>query len=357
MTSSDFLQRLPKIELHLHIEGTLTPSLRWRLAQKNNIKLAYDSEEALAASYKTMYNHRKKKDGDILDPNGTPIPVFLDMYYGGMECLITESDFYDLAMEYFTKAASMNVRYCEPFFDIQGHTRRGVPVDTVMSGLQRAREDAATKLNVKSNWTMCFLRDMSPESAMENYEAALPYRAVFHAIGLDSDEFDRPPSLFEDVFLRARKDGFKITSHCDVGQKDTHEHIHHVVTSMGGTGADRLDHGLNAAERPELIEAIKARDLGMTLCPHAYHRRLSTEWVFSNVRKLFDAGIKITVNSDDPTYMHNMWVTENLALVQEHCPFTEKEMVQLQRNAVSISWADDAFKETFRKELAALELS
>jgi len=212
MEDPSFISKMPKVELHVHLEGTLTSSMRWRLAQKNVISLKYKTEEELEYSYRTMYNHRKKLNGD----NG--LPVFLDMYYGGMEVLITEDDYFELAMAYFEKAASMNVRYCEPFFDLQAHTRRDVAVDIVMRGLQRAKLEAAEKLNVDSNWTMCILRDMSPESAMENYLLALPYRDVFHAIGLDSDEYDRPPSLFEQVFRRAREDGFKITSHCDVGQ-------------------------------------------------------------------------------------------------------------------------------------------
>ena len=225
-----------------------------------------------------------------------------------------------------------------------------------MRGLQRAKVEAAETLDLQSNWTLCFLRDISPESAMETYLLALPYRDVFVAVGLDSDEYDRPPALFEEVFLRARRDGFKLTAHCDVQQKDTHEHILQVATAMGGgVGADRIDHGLNAAERPELMEVIKRRGLGMTLCPHAYHRHEPTEWVFPKIRKLFDEGIKVTVNSDDPTYMHNMWVSDNLELVQRLCPFTEKEMVQLQMNAVDICWADEAFKERFRKELSDLK--
>lgn len=125
-----------------------------------------------------------------------------------------------------------------------------------------------------------------------------------------------------------------------------------VASSIGGGGADRIDHGLNAADRPELIEIIKARGLGMTLCPHAYNRRLPVDEVFPKIRKLFDAGIKVTINSDDPTYMHNQWVTDNLVLVQKHCQFSQLEMVSLQRNAIEISWADDAIKKEFLAELS-----
>lgn len=268
-----------------------------------------------------------------------------------MEVLLTENDFFELGMAYFTKAAEMNVRYAEPFFDPQAHTRRGVPINYVMHGLQRAKAAAESELNVYSNWTMCFLRDMSPESAMSHYEDALPYRHVFTAIGLDSDEFERPPSLFEEVFLRARKDGFKITAHCDVYQKDTHDHIHQVVSTMGGYGADRIDHGLNAADKPELMALIKKRGIGMTLCPHAYHRHESTDMVFPLIRRLYDMGIPVTINSDDPTYMHMNWVEENLELVQRICHFERIEMIQLEKNAVHISWAKQEVKTKLLEEL------
>ncbi|KAL1629980.1 putative adenosine deaminase [Diplodia seriata] len=341
-----FIRELPKLELHVHIEGTLTPEFRWKFARKNHVPLPYDSLDALRSSYQTMYNHRKELHGD----NG--LPTFLEVYYGGVEVLRTEDDFYELAMQYLRKASSMNVRYAEPFFDIQAHTRRGVPVAAVMEGLTRAKADAASELDVRCNWILCFLRDMSPESAMQAYEACRPYQGtVFLGVGLDSNEYNRPPTLFDAVFQQARADGLRITSHCDVGQKDTHAHIEQVASRIAGHGADRIDHGLNAAERPELMELIRRRDLGMTLCPHAYHRRNPTEYVFPLVRKLFDAGIKVTVNSDDPTYMHNMWVEDNLRLVQQHCHFTRRELIRLQMHAVDISWCDLDLKGILMEEL------
>ncbi|SJL11118.1 related to adenine deaminase/adenosine deaminase [Armillaria ostoyae] len=321
---STFISQLPKVELHVHIEGTLSPSLRWRLAQKNQIPLPkYPTYEFLVASYATMYNHRREIQGD----NG--LPTFLEAYYGGMEVLRTEEDFYDLAMEYFTKAADMNIRYADPFFDPQAHTRRRVALAAVMNGLERAKRDA-----------------------LEG-----GFGGVFHAVGLDSNEYDRPPSLFQDVLAQARKDGYWITAHCDVGQKNTHEHIREVATScVGGfEGADRIDHGLNAIERPELIQIIKQRGLGLTLCPHAYHRRLPTEYVFGSIKKLWDEGVRITIASDDPTYMHQRWVQENLELVMHYCGFNSRDMVRLQKNGVDISWAAEDVKERIRKELDSVE--
>ncbi|PBK80988.1 adenosine deaminase [Armillaria gallica] len=282
---STFISQLPKVELDVHIEGTLSPSLHWRFTQKNHIPLpSYPSYESLVALYAIMYNHRREMQRD----NG--LPTFLEAYYGGMEVLRTEEDFYDLAMEYFAKAADMNIRYMDPFFDPQTNTRWGVALAAVMNGL-------------------------------------------------------------------ARKDGYWITAHCDVGQKNTYEHIHEVATScVGGfEGADRIDHGLNTIERPELIQIIKQRGLGLTLCPHACHRQLSTEYVFGSIKRLWDEGVRITIVSDDPTYMHQRWVQENLELVMHYCGFHGRDMIRPQKNGVDISWAAEDVKERIRKELDGME--
>jgi len=192
---------------------------------------------------------------------------------------------------------------------------------------------------------MCFLRDMSPESAIEQYEAALTYRDMIVGVGLDSDELDRPPILFQEVFERARKDGFRVTSHCDFNQKDTHRNIRQVAELLGGTGADRIDHGLNAADLDDLIQLIKEKDIGMTICPCAYIRHTSPEEIFPRIRKLYDAGIKITIASDDPAYMEDNWLLHNLHMARDKCNFGDNEIIQLQRNAVEISWAPESLKE------------
>jgi adenosine deaminase len=188
------------------------------------------------------------------------------------------------------------------------------------------------------------LRDMSPESAMDQYEGALPYRNMIVGLGLDSDELDRPPSLFYDVFKRAKADGFRLTSHCDFNQKNTHENIRQVAERLGGSGAERIDHGMNAADDTDLMEIIKSKGIGLTICPCAYIRHASAEAVFPRIRKLFDAGIKITIASDDPAYMEDNWVLHNLYMVRDKCNFTNSELVHLQINAVSICWARDDLK-------------
>jgi adenosine deaminase len=198
---------------------------------------------------------------------------------------------------------------------------------------------------------MCFLRDLSPEDAMKHYELALPYRDMIVGIGLDSNEFNRPPLLFDEVYRRARKDGFKLTCHCDVTQKDTHEHIHQVACKLGGTGADRIDHGLDAAEVPELVEIIKAKGIGMTLCPWAYVRHHKEEDVFGCVRKLFDAGVVVNISSDSPAYVESNWVVDNLLLLKMEGGFANEEIVKLQMNAVDMCWASEDVKGEIRAEI------
>ncbi|KAG5795370.1 hypothetical protein H9Q69_005567 [Fusarium xylarioides] len=313
-SNDKFILDLPKVELHVHIEGTLTPELRWKLAKRNNqtLKLertgtVYANLEQLRASYYIM----EARPGHQID-NAEESFTFFEAYYGGFEVLVTEEDFYDLAMNYFEHVAGMNV---------------------------------------KSKWIMCFLRDMSPESAMETYEAVLSYRDMVVGIGLDSDENDRPPLMFEEVYKRARQDGFRITAHCDVGNKDAHKHIRQVVNDLGETGADRLDHGINAAQDPEIMHRIKERGIGMTLTPWGYLRHEPVDEIFPRIRTLFDAGIPIAIGSDDPAYMEDTWILHDWLLVKKMCAFSNNDMATLAKSAIDMCWAEDGVKEEMRREL------
>ncbi|KAL0934818.1 adenosine deaminase [Colletotrichum truncatum] len=355
-TNDKFLIELPKVELHVHIEGTLTPELRWELAKRNNQTLTlertgtvYNSLEQLRESYNLI----QPRPGHRID-NAEESFTFFEAYYGGFEVLVTERDFYDLAMNYFEHAASMNVRYCEPFFDPQGHTRRGVSWETMMGGFRTAQQEAEKRLGIKSKWIMCFLRDMPVESAMEHYQAVLPYRDMVIGIGLDSDENDRPPSMFSDIYNQARQAGFRITAHCDVGQKDTHKHIRQVVTDLGGTGADRIDHGLNAAQDEEIMRLIKSKGIGHTITPWGYLRHEPVEEIFPRIRTLYDAGIPISIASDDPAYMEDCWILHDMLLVKKMCDFSNRDMVVLTNNAIDMCWAPEAVKEEIRNEVEAV---
>ncbi|KAK5048612.1 hypothetical protein LTR84_005703 [Exophiala bonariae] len=355
---SPFIQSLPKVELHIHIEGTLTPRLRWKLSKRNNIKLPYDTYEDLVASYAVTYNHRKEVNGD----NGAP--TFLEAFYAGCQVLQTEEDFYELAMEYFQKAAKMNVRYVEPMFSTQDHIQRGIPAQTVLDGYLRAQHDGPGRYGIHSNWIFCFLRDHPVLEAKDAYEEALPWGSVeggkglFHAVGLASNEFGRPPLIFEQHFRCPKSDGLHVTMHCDVDQKDAVAHVHETIFDiLNGQGTERIDHGLNAVDDPRLIAGLRARNIPLTLCPHAYHRRQKTEVLFPKITKLWKEGVKICINSDDPTYMHNVWIDGNMQKVYTYCSFTKVDMINLVRNAVEASWAEQGIKEAILDELAAVDVT
>ena len=204
---------------------------------------------------------------------------------------------------------------------------------------------------VTSTWIMCFLRDESPESAMEHYLAALQYRHMIVGMGLDSNEDQRPPMLFKDVFARARKDGFRITAHCDVGKTYPVEHIRQTVSDLGRTGADRVDHGLNVVDDPELMHLIREKGLGMTICPWSYIRHQPFDEVFERIRTLFNAGIKISIGSDDPAFMEDTWMHENLMVARKFCKFTDAEILKLAKDAVDMCWASDEVKRNMLIEL------
>ncbi|KAB8279088.1 hypothetical protein BDV30DRAFT_222308 [Aspergillus minisclerotigenes] len=292
----EFIKKMPKIEMHVHIEGTMTPELRWSLAVRHRIPIPNPR------TGKYCHLEQGGVEGGMLR--------FFELYYGGFDVLRDEEDFYLLAMNYFQRAAKMNIR-----------------------------------------WIMCFLRDMSPESAMSHYLDALPYRDMIVGIGLDSLETDRPPLLFEDIFQRAREDGFKITCHCDVGAKDSLRHITQVIDQLGGTGADRIDHGLHAADDPSLLAKVKEKGLGMTICPWGYLCYSGETQILERIRIIHDAGIKIAIGSDDPAYMEDIWLNNSLYMLRELCHFTDDDFVALQRYAVDICWASADVKGELLAEL------
>jgi adenosine deaminase len=358
-TNDPFIQNLPKVELHVHIEGTLTPELKWKFAQRNCMELkhprtgmVFSSLSELQDSHDTM----KSSTGDRMD-NAEETLSFFETYYSGFDVLKTKQDYCDLAMHYFERAANMNVRYCELFFDPQGHTRTGVAWSTMMSGFHEAQLEAEEKLNVRSVWILCFLRDESPDSAMEHYLAALEYRRMIIGIGLDSNEDKRPPMLFEEVFTRARLDGFRITAHCDVGKTYPVEHIRQTVSEIGKTGADRIDHGLNVVDDPQLMKLIREKELGMTICPWSYIRHQPFEEIFARIRTLFDAGIKISIGSDDPAFMEDTWIYENLLVAKKFCGLSNKEILKMMKYAVIVSWAPQELKQDMLRELEEYVIS
>ncbi|MET8986141.1 adenosine deaminase [Nonomuraea wenchangensis] len=327
----DFIAGLPKCELHLHIEGTLEPELKFELAARNGLALPYASAEEMRAAY-----------------SFDSLPSFLTVYYEGMRVLRTEPDFYDLAMAYLRKAAAQNVRYAEIFFDPQAHTGRGVPFDVVIRGLRRALMDAEAQLGVRAQLIMCFLRDFQAEYAMATLLESLPYKEWIAGIGLDSDEKGNPPAKFAEVYARARAEGYLLTMHCDVDQDDAVEHIRQAIEDIG---VDRIDHGVNILEDQRLVELVLARGMGLTCCPIS-NGFVTDSMKAEGIRKLMDLGVRVTVNSDDPAYFDG-YVQENLIALQEALQLSEEELAGLERNAFEVTWLPRPVKDAYLAEVDA----
>jgi adenosine deaminase len=324
-----FIDSMPKAELHVHLEGTLEPDLSFALAQKNGITLPYESPEALLRAY------------DFHD-----LSSFLAIYYKGMSVLKDETDFFELTWRYLLKAREQNIVYAEMFFDPQAHTSRGVPFDTVIQGIRRAQDKAAADLGVETQLILCFLRDMSAESAMETLLQALPYKHWLVGVGLDSDERDNPPLKFADVFARARIEGLKLTMHCDVNQKNTLVHIGQVLHDIR---VDRIDHGVNSLEDPALCAVIKERGLGLTVCPVS-NRFCTQDLTAGHIRRMLELGMRATVNSDDPAYFR-AYMNENLRALYEEGGLSKDEIVRLVRNGFEVAWLDDARRSAYLERL------
>lgn len=324
--SQAFIEGLPKAELHLHLEGTLEPELKFKAAERNGIDLPYASIEEIKAAY----------DFDSLS-------TFLVGYYEGMGVLVQEQDFYDLAYTYFAKAASQNVIYAETFFDPQGHTSRGVEFGTVMEGLHRAQQDAAANLGLRSQLIMCFLRDMSAESAMETLEQSLPHKDWIAGVGLDSDERDNPPKKFDEVFKRAKLEGYLVTAHCDVDQDNSVQHIWQALDYVD----TRIDHGVNSLEDEAVVAEILRRGLGLTVCPIS-NGFVTDSMKTAEIQTMLDKGIRVTLNSDDPAYFLG-YIQENFVAVQEALSLTKDKVAQFSRNAFEISWLSRDEKDGYIK--------
>lgn len=324
-----FIENMPKAELHVHLEGTLEPELSFALARKNNVELGYATPEELVAAY------------DFYD-----LPSFLTIYYGAMKVLQDEADFYQLTWNYLSKAYSQNTVYAELFFDPQAHTSRGVDFGVVIRGIRAAQEDAEAKLGVKSQLIMCFLRDMSAESAMEHLLMAEPYRAWLVGVGLDSDEKNNPPVKFSAAFKKAREMGLKLTMHCDVNQQNT---LLHIGQCLDDIQVDRIDHGINSLESDALCDAIKARGLGLTVCPVS-NRFVVQSLTSAEIRRMLDKGMLATINSDDPAYFR-AYLNENLIELQREGNFSNDEIATLVGNAFRVAWLPEQEKNTYLTQL------
>jgi adenosine deaminase len=325
----DFIAALPKAELHLHIEGTLEPELAFQLADKNQVSLPFASVDEMRSAY------------DFQD-----LQSFLDLYYASISVVCTEEDFHDLTLAYLKKAASQNVRHTEIFFDPQSHTARDIPMETVLNGITSALKQGEKELGVSSRLILCFLRHLSAESAWETLQQALSFREQFIGVGLDSSEVGHPPSKFVKVFEEARRNGLHIV--CHAGEEGPPEYITEALDLLH---AERIDHGVRCMEDPTLVERLAAEQIPLTVCPLSNVRLcVYPDMSQHPLKRMLEAGLRVTVNSDDPPYFGG-YVNENFTAVQQALDLSRQELIQLARNSFTSAFLSDAEQQKLLSEL------
>jgi adenosine deaminase len=321
------LQAMPKAELHIHIEGSLEPELIFELAQRNGISLPYPTVDALRSAYAF-----------------SDLQSFLDIYYAGASVLLTEADFYDMTAAYLRRAAADNVRHAEIFFDPQTHTVRGVPMETVINGIWRACQDGP----ISASLILCFLRHLSEEEALATLEEALPYRDKFIGVGLDSSEVGHPPEKFARVFERARGLGLHLVAHA--GEEGPPAYIESALDVLQ---VERIDHGVRLLDDPALVQRVAREGMALTVCPLSNIKlRVFDVMGSHNLRRLLDAGLAATVNSDDPAYFGG-YVNDNYLAAFEALPLDAGHAHQLARNSFAAAFAAPARKQAWLDEVDA----
>ena len=328
----ELLRRMPKAELHMHIEGSLEPEMIFRLAQRNGVPLKYPSVEALRRAYAF-----------------TDLQSFLDIYYAGASVLITEQDFFDMAWAYLEKARADNVVHAEIFFDPQTHTARGVAMKTVIDGLHRACGQAREQLGVHASLILCFLRHLSEEEAFETLEQALPWRDKFIGVGLDSSEVGHPPEKFARVFARCRELGLHLVAHA--GEEGPPAYV---WTALDLLKVERVDHGVQSSKDPQLMRRLAQDRIPLTVCPLSNLKlcvfpRLEDH----NLGQLLDAGLVATVNSDDPAYFGG-YVNDNFLQTFKATGLSAKQAWQLANNSFEASFVGAEQKRKYRDRLDAV---
>ncbi|MBQ0958294.1 adenosine deaminase [Ideonella sp. 4Y11] len=324
------LQRMPKAELHIHIEGSLEPELIFALAQRNGLTLAYPSVEALRAAYAF-----------------TDLQSFLDIYYAGASVLLHEQDFFDMAWAYFQKAAADHVVHAELFFDPQTHTERGVDIGVVIRGLHRACQQAQAELGVSASLILCFLRHLSEEAAFDTLEAALPYRELFIGVGLDSSEVGHPPEKFARVFAKCRALGLHVVAHA--GEEGPPAYIHAALDVLQ---VERIDHGVRSVEDPALMQRLAANRVPLTVCPLSNVKLCVYRTMADHqLPALLSAGLCAMVNSDDPAYFGG-YMNDNFLATFDGLPqLGAREAWQLAANSFEASFVPAAQKAVWQAEL------
>jgi adenosine deaminase len=330
--NQQFIEQLPKCELHLHIEGTLEPEMMFELAERNKIKLKYRNVEAVRKAYKF-----------------SNLQSFLDVYYAGASVLCKEEDFYDLTYAYLKKASEQNVRHAEIFFDPQTHTDRGIPYPVVIGGISAACEDAAKKLHISSYLILSFLRHLSEAAAIQTLTTAIPFKKKIIGVGLDSSEKGHPPEKFRHVYAMAKKHGLQCVAHA--GEEGPPEYI---WSSLKALKVKRVDHGVRSLEDPKLVSELARKRIPLTVCPLSNVKLgVFPNLKRHNLKRMLELGLLATINSDDPAYFGG-YINKNFLETQKALRLSREDVLQLARNSFEASFLPKTRKSAYLREIKRL---
>lgn len=326
---NNFIENLPKAELHLHIEGSFEPALMFEIAKRNNIEIPFKSVKEIEDAY--QFNC---------------LQDFLDIYYQGANVLQTEQDFYDLTYSYLQKCAAQNVRHTEIMFDPQTHTDRGISFETVINGISNACDAAKENLGVTSLLIMSYLRHLSEADCFKTLEQSLPFKDKITAVGLDSSEKGNPPSKFAKVFEASVKEGYIPVAHA--GEEGNADYVWEALDILK---IKRIDHGNNALQDAELVTEIIKRDLALTVCPLSNTAlQVVSDLKDHPLKEMIGLGLKVTINSDDPAFFGGQ-VNENYIQIQKALNLTKKDLYLLAKNSFTYSFLDSDTKSKYITEL------
>jgi len=322
-------RRMPKAELHLHIEGSLEPEMAFRLAKRNDVRLPYPDVHSLRAAY--AFNNLQQ---------------FLDIYYTGMSVLLREEDFYDLTWAYLNRVHQDHVVHVEIFFDAQGHLKRGIPLGVQISGIRRALQDGKQELGISSKLILSFLRHLPEEDAFATLELAQPFLDQLDGFGLDSSEMGHPPEKFARVFARCRDLGFNITAHA--GEEGPADYVSQALDLLH---VDRIDHGNHSLDDDGLVQRLTAEGKTLTVCPLSNLKLCVVQTMDQHpLLSMLKRGLKATVNSDDPAYFGG-YVNDNYRALIEHLPVTCEDLYHLARNSFDGAWVSEEEKTRYLNDL------
>lgn len=329
---SDLIRRLPKTELHIHIEGTFEPELMFAIAQRNGVSLPFRSIEEVKKAYRFKN-----------------LQSFLNIYYQATKILLYEEDFFDLTWEYLQKMAAQNVKHVELFFDPQTHTQRGIDFDVVVKGIHRALQKAKTELNITGYIIACFLRDLSEASALETFEHILEHKDKIIGVGLDSAELGNPPIKFKNVFKKAKMAGFRVVAHA--GEEGPPDYIWQAINILE---VDRIDHGIQCMQDMKLVAYLAEKQIPLTVCPLSNVKlKVVPSLKQHPIKSMLQKNLCVTVNSDDPAYFGG-YLEKNFNAIQEVLHITPSEIYQFVMNSFNASFLDEREKEKYRNIIESL---